>query len=188
MIDPFLKLLRDMGLSPKELANFKQSQIDYRTVEKDVLKFNNKSLGSKTGTKSFNWKQLYEHIDNTTPENKSNIQQARTEINNIIEEQKEQQHDDEDYGFTSEVKDLILETKKHYEIYAHKSRLDKEVLMTVKYKIEQGYDIDMIVDILNTFNDLWIVYFDTETEHFVGNTENKYFSDILAAGVVLGYE
>ena len=60
--------------------------------------------------------------------------------------------------------------------------------MTVKYKIEQGYDIDMIVDILNTFNDLWIVYFDTETEHFVGNTENKYFSDILAAGVVLGYE
>lgn len=196
MIDPFLKLLRELGLTPKELADFKVHQRNYKQVEIDILKLNEKVLKTRTGTKSFSWKQLYEHVENNIPQNKTindlthdeirNV--INSEINNIYNEQSQQTDDYKDYGITSELKSLILTTKQHYEVYSKQSHSNEEVLNHVKQLIIDGLDISTIVDTLDKFNDLWIRYFDSETSSFPLRIENRYFIEIGSAGHILGYE
>ena len=90
MIDPFLKLLRELGLTPKELQQFKQKQTDFRVTEKEILNINKKALGSKTGTKSYTWQQLYEQVNNKMPDKVDKTEWTREEIEEIYKEQDEQ--------------------------------------------------------------------------------------------------
>ncbi len=188
MTDPFLKLLREMGLSPKELFEFKQKQTQYKQVENNVLNLNNKTLGSKTGTKSYTWKRLYEHIENKKPDGSDIYTWTKEEMNEVLSQQTEEEKNLEEYGLTSEIISTIIDGKNAYEIYANESKSNDEVIKHIIDELNRGQTIDVIINVIEEWLELFYKYYDSDNNSFPHIVEQSNFDTIYAVGIVLGFE
>lgn len=100
--DEFRHLLKEMDVNEYELRKFRESQKEFREIQKINESLNSELMGNSTTTSSYNYQSLYNYIKHTgiTP---------KQAIKDLYEEQKQQLSVYSKYNVTKEVYDLVVE-------------------------------------------------------------------------------